>query len=183
MVDFPHCFPSGGQSPEHPGHPVAADTAIMADSELCAVGNIKARLLPTQAVQQETEGHEQSGDQGNKPLIGRQVTKAVTVLVLNTVAPEMLKIPEGREMEQRHDKQHLAKAELAGPVPPAARGDKLMTLPVFKCFGKIIKTTEQSSGRKRHERDPIVCYQIRSMNHINRDLGIPLNTLSTNSYP
>ena len=129
----------------------------MADSELCAVGNIKIRLLSAQAMQQETKGHEeperQAGDQGNKPLIRRQGTKAAAVLVLNTVAPEMLvceadeepatrQIPEGREMKQRHDKQHLAKAELAGPVPLAARRDKLMTLPVFKCFGKIIKTTE-----------------------------------------
>ena len=87
MVDLP-------RSASPLNTPVAADTAIMADSELCAVGNIKIRLLSAQAMQQETKGHEeperQAGDQGNKPLIRRQGTKAAAVLVLNTVAPEML---------------------------------------------------------------------------------------------
>ena len=60
-------------------------------------------------------------------------------------------------MEQHHDEEHLAKAELARSLALATGGDQMVLLPVVVDLGKVIRTAERSHGRVYHEGDFRLC--------------------------
>jgi hypothetical protein len=54
----------------------------------------------------------------------RQIAKAGAMLLADPVAVERLEVPEGREVKQHHDEQHLGARQLAGALSCGLRRNK-----------------------------------------------------------
>ena len=53
-------------------------------------------------------------------------------------------------MKQYHDEEHRTEAEFANLAALAIRENQVVTLPLLKQLGKIIKTAKQGNGRVCH---------------------------------
>lgn len=129
---------------------VTADAAVVADGELGGVSKIKTCLFSTQPMQQDHQGREQARHQADEAVVMGNLVEAGPILMTDAVLVKRLEVPERREVEQHHDKQHLRQGQLARPPPLPARGDQLMPLPFFIHFAEIIETAIQGRDIYRH---------------------------------
>ena len=83
----------GTTTPGQPlADPVPADSCIVADRQLGTVDKVDAGPLPTETMQQQVKGQQQSRLQAHKPAIAGEVSEAVPILLAEAVEPEMLAI-------------------------------------------------------------------------------------------
>jgi hypothetical protein len=123
---------------------VLTDTAIMTDSKCCGVNEGKTRAGAKARGQVRTQRDDDRGDQFHEALVAHQLRKLGPQVNRYIAQVIRFEIAVVSLVKMDYDRQYLADAQLAAPLPPSVPDGKELVLPLgFKALTEIIDMAEE----------------------------------------